>query len=134
MLLAAGGATWVTLSATRADRDLGAYYRGVLAQAGGKYFTAAALRDAAGDRHGVVFFYQGDQPWVTVVLDAAAGAGPWNVGVVLRDGGVRELGRFDPATASRVWGHALPVTVRETAGVRLTSADGRELLARLARR
>ena len=129
VLAAAGGATLGALSATRDDRRLGAYYRDVLAQAGGTYFTAAELRDGAGARHGVVFLYQGDQPWLAVVL-ASSGPGPWSVAVVTRDGDARELGRFEPATAGRVWGHALPVAVREIASVRVTSADGHELHAR----
>ena len=133
-LLAACGATFVTLSATRDERELGAHYRAVLATAGGKYLAARELRDAAGAKRGVVFAYQGDQSWVTVVLDDDAAAfddGPWRVAISLRDGAVRELGRFDPATAGPVWGHALPVAVREVAAVRLTGADGRELRAQL---
>ena len=80
-LLAACGATCVTLSATREERELGAHYRAVLATAGGKYLAARELRDAAGAKRGVVFAYQGDQSWVTVVLDdGAADDGPWRVG------------------------------------------------------
>ncbi len=132
-LLAACGATWVTLSATREERELGAHYRAVLATAGGKYLAARELRDAAGAKRGVVFAYQGDQPWLTVVLDddAASSGGPWRVGISLRGGAARELGGFHPATAGPVWGHALPVAVREVAAVRLTGTDGRELRAQL---
>ena len=133
-LLAACGATFVTLSATSQERELGAHYRAVLATAGGKYLAARELRDAAGAKRGVVFAYQGDQSWVTVVLDDAAHDGPWRVGISLRDGAVRELGRFDPATAGPVWGHELPVAVREVAGVRLTGTDGRGLRAQLRTR
>ena len=127
----AGGATWVTLSATREERGLGAHYREVLATAGGKYLAARELRDAAGAKRGVVFAYQGDQPWVTVVLAAAAGDEPWRVGISTRDGAARELGVFDPATAGRVWGHALPVAVREVASVR-PDRRGRPRAARAA--
>ena len=135
-LLAACGATWVTLSATREERELGAHYRAVLATAGGKYLAARELRDAAGAKRGVVFAYQGDQSWVTVVLDDAAAFddGPWRVEISLRDGAVRELGGFDPATAGPVWGHELPVAVREVAAVRLAGGDGRELRAQLRTR
>ncbi len=133
-LLAAGGATWITLAATHDERRLGGYYREVLARAGGKYLAAAELRDASGAKRGVVFAYQGDQPWVTVVLATAAADEPWRVGISLRDGAARALGGFDPATAGPVWGHALPVTVREVAGVHLTGAGGRVLRAQLRRR
>ncbi len=133
VLLAAGGATWVTLSATREERSLGASYRAVLATAGGKYLAARELRDAAGAKRGVVFVYAGDQPWVTVVL-AAGSDGPWRVAILLRDGGARELGRFDPASAGPVWGRALPVAVREVASIRLTGAGGRELRAQVRTR
>ena len=133
-VLAAGGATWATLSATSDERRLGTNYREVLATAGGRYLAAAELRDAAGARRGVVFAYQGEQPWVTVVLAAGAGDGPWRVALATRDGRTRALGGFDSATAGPVWGHALPVAVRELAGVRLTGADGRELRAQLRRR
>jgi len=130
-LLAAAGATWVTLSATRQERTLGARYRAVLATAGGKYLAAAKLRDAAGARHGVVFAYQGDQPWVTVVLADDADDEPWRVDISTRDGAKLELGGFDPAKAGPAWGHALPVSVREVAAVHLTGAGGRELRAQL---
>lgn len=133
-LLAAGGATVVTLSATREERALGAHYREVLATAGGRYLSARELRDAAGARRGVVFAYQGDQPWLTVVLDEGTAAERWRVAIALRDGGARELGDFDGAAAGPVWGRALPVAVREVAGVRLTGTDGRELRAELRAR
>ena len=133
-LLAAGGATAITLSQTRDERRLGAYYREVLARAGGKYLAARELRDAAGAKRGVVFAYQGDQPWVTVVLAASAADEPWRVSISTRDGAARELGGWDPATAGAVWGHALPVSVRQVAAVHLTGADGRELRAQLRSR
>ena len=80
VLLAGGGATAITLSQTRDERRLGTYYREVLARAGGKYLAARELRDAAGAKRGVVFLYQGDQPWVTVVLAAGAADGPGALG------------------------------------------------------
>ena len=43
-------------------------------------------------------------------------------------------GSFDPVTHGPVWGHALPVAVREIATIELTGADGRELRAQLRRR
>jgi hypothetical protein len=131
VLLVAGGATWITLAQTRDERRLGAHYREVLALAGGKYLAARELRDAAGAKRGIVFLYQGDQPWVTVVLAAAASDGRWRVGLATRAGATRELGGFDPAKTGPVWGHALPVSVRELADVRLTGADGRDLRAQL---
>ncbi len=129
-VLAGAGATWVTLSATREERRLGAYYQSVLALAGGKYLTAWELRDDAGRRHGVVFAYQGDQPWIMVVL--AGEGGPWRIAIATRAGGTYELGRFEPPTAGRVWGHELPVPVRDVATVRLTDPDGTALVARRA--
>ena len=106
----------------------------MLATAGGKYLSAGELRDAAGAKRGVVFAYQGDQPWVTVVLAATVADEPWRVGISTRDGATRELGGFDAATTGPVWGHALPVKVRELASVQLTGADGRELRAQLRTR
>lgn len=70
-------------------------------------------------------------PWVTVVLAASAAGEPWRVAISTRDGAARELGGWDPATAGPVWGHALPVSLRQVAGVHLTSADGRVLRAQL---
>ena len=133
-LLAAGGAAWITQSATREERRLGEHYRAVLERAGGRYLSAVELRDAAGAKRGVVFAYQGDQPWVTVVLAAAAADEPWRVAISTRDGAVRALGGFDPAREGPVWGHALPVAVRELASLQLTGADGRALRAPLRRR
>jgi len=132
--LAAAGATVATLSATREERTLGERYRAVLATAGGKYLAARELRDAAGVKRGVVFLYQGHQPWLTVVLAADAPGERWRVGISTRDGAARELGGFDAAIAGPAWGHALPVAVPDIAGVRLTRADGRELRARLRTR
>lgn len=132
--LAAAGATWATLAATRADRQLGARYRAVLATAGGRYLAAAELRDAAGVKRGVVFAYQGDQPWITVVLAPSAPAEPWRASISTRAGAERALGGFDPARAGPVWGHALPIAVPELAGIHLTGADGRELRALVRRR
>lgn len=81
-----------------------------------------------------MFAYQGDQPWVTVVLADSAGDEPWRVAISTRDGAARELGRWDPASAGPVWGHALPVSVRQLAGVHLTGARGLALRAQLPRR
>ena len=103
VLLAAGGATAITLSATSEERRLGTYYGEVLARAGGKYLGARELRDAAGVKRGVVFTYQGDQSWITVVLGAGLADEPWRVALSTRDGATRELGGFDPATAGPVW-------------------------------
>lgn len=125
--LVAGSAV-VTLSATRSERDLGAYYQAVLARAGGTYLTAWELRDRAGERRGVVFAYQGDQSWLTVVL--ATGGGSWRVAIATRDGAQRDLGRFASGASGRAWGHELPVSVRSLASVRLTGADGRVLVAK----
>jgi hypothetical protein len=134
MLLAAGGATWVTLSSTREERDLGARYRAVLDTAGGKYLVARELRDGAGRKSGVVFAYQGDQPWITVVLSASVRDPAWSVAITSRDGTRRELGRFDVAATGRAWGHALPVHVRTLDSVQLSGSDGRELRAQISKR
>lgn len=130
VLLAGGGATWVTLAVTSTERRLGTRYQQVLALAGGKYLTAAELQDQAGVKRGVVFAYQGDQPWITVVLDSPAASQPWRVRVLTRAGGVHELGVFE-STDAPVWGHALPLSVRDVAAVFVTSADAGELRAQL---
>ena len=135
-LLAACGATWVTLSATREERRAWRALPRGAGDRGGKYLAARELRDAAGAKRGVVFAYQGDQSWVTVVLDRRRRRRrrAVRVAISLRDGAARELGGFDPAAAGPVWGHALPVAVREVAAVRLTGAGGRELRAQLRTR
>lgn len=134
VLLAAGGGSWITLSATSDERRLGAHYRDVLARAGGRYLAAVELRDAAEAKRGVVFVYQGDQPWVTIVLADGVADERWEVEISTRDGAVRELGQFDPAATGPVWGRALPVAVRQVATVRLAGADGSDLRARYRRR
>lgn len=133
-LLAAGGGAWTTLSATSDERRLGEHYRGVLAKAGGRYLSAVELRDGAGGKRGVVFAYQGDQPWVTIVLDATAADQPWRVAISTRAGARHELGSFDSGEAGPVWGHALPLSVRELASVHVTGADGSELRGQLRSR
>lgn len=130
-LVAAVVATWVTLSATRDERDLGAMYGDVLARAGGEYFAVADLRDEQGRRRGLVFGYQGRTPWLTLVLDPAADDRRWRVRISTRDGTTRVLGTIEPATDGRAWARLLPVPVHEVAVVRLDGARGASLNARI---
>ena len=130
-LLGAGVAVLVTLSATREERDLGAQYGAVLARAGGDYFAVAELRDDAGERGGIVFGYQGEPPWLTLVLDAGTAEPRYRVSIAIRGGGERELGSFVPARDGRTWAHVLPVPVHEVSIVHLRGAAGGSLSARI---
>ena len=129
--MAAAIGTWVTLSATREERDLGAMYGDVLARAGGEYFAVATLRDGQGRRQGLVFGYQGRTPWLLVVLDEAADDRRRSVRIRTRDGTSQVLGSFEPAIEGRAWARLLPVPVHEVAVVRLSAAGGGALTARI---
>ena len=134
VLLTAAVAAWVTLSLTREERRLGERYGAVLETAGGKYLAARELRDADGHRGGIVFAYQGDQPWITIVLDPTVGEQRWSVKLTARDGSRRVLGDFDAAMTGRVWGRALAGSVPDLASIRLTGSRGGDLRAQIARR
>jgi hypothetical protein len=133
VLVTAAVTASLTLSLTSEERRLGERYGAVLETAGGKYLAARHLRDAAGAKSGVVFAYQGDQPWITVVLSPTVGAERWSVAITTRDGRRRVLGTFDAATTGRVWGRALQDSVPDLASVRLTGSRGGDLQARIAR-
>ena len=130
-LAAAVVASWVTLSATRDERDLGAMYGDVLAHAGGEYFAVADLRDGQGRRQGLVFGYQGRTPWLMVILDDIGDDQRWRVRITARDGTGRVLGSFEPESEGRAWARLLPVPVYEVALVRLSGARGASLTARI---
>jgi hypothetical protein len=63
--LLGAGAVWLALGD---DRDLASAYRETLEVADGEYLDAAPLDALAGGRIGEVFGYQGETPWVLVIV------------------------------------------------------------------
>lgn len=118
------GAAGVTLWMTSDDRNTGAYYRAMLAETNGDYFSAALLRDGDGDEAGVVYAYAGQPSWALVVLRDANAAGTYDVTTVAGDGRRLSLGRTTLDAQSRVWSAELPMEVHDVMLFRLESPTG----------
>lgn len=121
LVVGAGGATlWMT----NEDRTTGAYYRAMLAQTNGDYFSAALLRDEEGGEAGVVYAYAGQPSWALFVLRDAGAAGSYDVTTVAEDGQRLSLGEASLDARSRVWSAELPMEVHDVMLFRLESPTG----------
>jgi hypothetical protein len=110
--------------ATEDDRRLAAHYRRALQQADGQYFGAVQLRDAGGHPVGTVFAYEGSPAWVFVVIRSSTSDGDYAVEVATRSGTRLTLGTLSVRDGTGSWGRALPVALRDVAGVRLLDGRG----------
>jgi hypothetical protein len=122
------------LGVTSDDRRRAGQYRATLAAANGTSFEAARLLDAGRSRAGLVYAYQGRPSWIYVGLYANRRATGYRVELVMTSGRRVSLPgfRLDPVTRSA--GQAVPVDVRDVAGVRLVGpTPGDVLAARLPR-
>jgi len=113
-----------TLFATRDDRDVGAYYRAMLAETNGDYFSGALLRDAGGSERGVVYAYAGQPSWVLVVLRDMEAGGSYEVVATTEDGRRVEMGTASLGSGDRVWSGELPMELHDIMVFRLESASG----------
>ena len=114
---AVGGTLW----ATRNDRDVGAYYRAMLAETNGDYFSAALLRDDDGAERGVVYGYAGRPSWVLVVLRDATAAGRYEVVAMTESGQRIGLGSASLTPEARTWSSELPMELHDVMVFRLES-------------
>ena len=117
LLVAIGG----TLFATRDDRSVGAYYRAMLAETNGDYFSAALLQDEGGAERGVVYGYAGQPAWVLVVLRDITAAGRYEVIAMTEDGQRVGLGSASLGSGTRTWSAELPMELHDVMVFRLES-------------
>ena len=113
----AGGAVWF---GTRSDREVGAYYREMLAQVQGDYFSATLLT-AESREVGVVYSYEGKPSWVLVVLRDISKAGSYDVSTTTTTGKTVDLGSASLSADERAWAAELPVPVHDVESFRLES-------------
>ena len=100
------------------DHQVAERYRETLAEANGRSFQAAPLRDAAGDRAGVAFGYEGSPSWLLVTVDPGHRDGVTGAELRMEDGRtipLRSLGLDSEGS----WGGAIPVKLYRVASVQL---------------
>ena len=124
--LAATAAAVIALDVTSEDRQAGARYRATLDEAGGRYFSAARLRSPGGQQVGVAFGYQGKPSWVFVVVRGTAGYQRYDAEVVTTDG--RRVTVPGAHLSHGSWGRAIPLDMRDVAGLRLVGVHRGEVL------
>ena len=100
------------------DHVTASRYRGALAEAGGSYFDAQALRDPGGARAGVAFTYAGRPSWLLVTVDRGHRREVASAELVTRGGQRLRLPGFR-LRPDGTWGGAIPVKVHEVSAVRL---------------
>jgi hypothetical protein len=120
-----------TLLVVGDDLELASDYRGTLAEANGEKFQAEHLYAPGEDPAGTVFGYEGSPSWLLVIVDPAEREGVNGAELVTRDGRQVPLRSFalDPENGS--WGGAIPVPFEDVSVVRILSAPGEVLVARL---
>jgi hypothetical protein len=106
----------ILLNAFDDDRTVASRYRATLAQANGRYFTAAPLLDPSGARAGVAFGYEGKTPWLFVEVHGRP-AHSYRAELVMRSGQRVAL----PALELRGGGagQVIPVALHDVAAVRM---------------
>jgi hypothetical protein len=127
--VAAAAATAVALVAVyNDDRVTAERYRETLAEADGRYFEAAPLRDETGRRAGVVFGYQGAPSWVFVTVDPGHRDQVSSGELVTRDKRTIAIPSFalDPDNGS--WGGAISTNLYDVASIRLLGERPGEVL------
>jgi hypothetical protein len=125
----------VLVSAYSDDRRVASDYRETLAQANGKYFEAARLRDVGGRPVGQVFAYEGSPSWVTIVLSPGATRGTYQAELVRKDGGRTHLRRIRFGGETTGSAQIVVQSLRAVAKLRLIGTRPGEVLeAELGRR
>jgi hypothetical protein len=116
------------------DRELASEYRSVLSKGGGSYFTAGPISNASGDEVGQVFGYEGDSPWVFIVLDASVAAipdGHYRCRMIGAGGATVGSGYLDVEDGQGSWGGFLDVAVDDVDEIRMRGPRGVILTGRL---
>ena len=110
------------------DRVTAERYRDTLAQADGRYFGAAPLRDATGAEAGVVFVYQGEPSWVFVTVDRRHRDRVSGAELVTKDKRTIPLASFELDRQTGSWGGAIPANLYDVASIRLLGERPGEVL------
>jgi hypothetical protein len=128
LVLATAAVTALALVAVYSDdRRTAERYRETLAQADGRYFEAQALRDAAGDRSGVAFGYEGSPSWLLLTVAPEHRDAAVRAELVTKDGRTIPLRGFD-LDREGAWGGAIPVNLYEVGSIRIVGERPGEVL------
>ena len=115
----AAAATAVALVAVyHDDRVTAEHYRETLAQADGRYFAAAPLRDETGAEAGVVFGYEGNPSWVLVTANPSHRDRVSSGELVTKDKRTIPLESLE-LDRNGSWGGAIPTHLYDVAALRL---------------
>jgi anti-sigma factor RsiW len=117
----------ILLNAFDDDRRIASRYRATLAQANGRYFTAARLLDRSGTRAGVVFGYEGKTPWVFVEVHGSRAHAGYRAELVMRSGRRVALRAFDLGDGGA--GQVIGVALHDVVAVRMVDSHGEVLQA-----
>jgi hypothetical protein len=109
------------------DHRTAEQYRGVLDEAGGRYFQAGPLADENGARGGVAFGYEGSPSWLFLTVNAPNRDDVKTAELVTTDGRTIPLRSFE-LDRRGTWGGAIPVKLNKVASVRLLGERPGEIL------
>jgi hypothetical protein len=117
----------VLISVYHDDHQTAERYRGILAEAGGRYFQAEPLTAEAGGRGGVAFGYEGSPSWLFLTVD------PEYRDAVTRGELVTKAGRTIALPSLELdrkgsWGGAIPVSLYRVGSIRLLGEGPGKLL------
>jgi Putative zinc-finger len=127
--LAAAAVSAVALVAVYHDDHVTAErYRETLAQAGGRYFDAAPLRDETGRHAGVVFGYQGTPSWAFLTVDPSHRDRVSSAELVTKDKRTIPIVSLRLDRRNGSWGGAIPTDLYDVASIRLLGERPGEVL------
>jgi hypothetical protein len=126
-LAAAAVTAGVLVGVYHDDHQTAEQYRGVLDEAGGRYFQAGPLQDETGARGGVAFGYEGSPSWLLVTVNPAHRDDVKTAELVTRDGRAIPLRSFELDRRGS-WGGAIPVKLYRVDHVRLLGERPGEIL------
>ena len=113
---------------SREDREFAGFYRRALEKAEGSYFGALELHDPQGEPAGLVFAYEGEPPWVFVVVDAVAGSGTYRIELQTDQGESLALGETTLADGRGSFGTRVAISLLNMAEIRVEEVEGDHLL------
>jgi hypothetical protein len=133
--VAAAAATAVALVAVyHDDRVTAEHYRETLAQADGRYFAAAPLRDETGAEAGVAFGYEGNPSWMLVTVNPTHQDRVSGGELVTKDRRTIPIAELE-LDRNGSWGGAIPAHLYDVAAIRLLGErPGEALEASIAQR
>jgi len=125
-----GLAVW---QSTSTDRQVGSYYRTLLANTNGDYFAGGLLKNSSGDEVGVVYAYEGEPSWVLIALRDIAASGTYDVYAESTAGITMRIGTATLDGGNSSWGSEIEIPVHDVGEFRLKDSSGNELVASFSR-